>query len=206
MTVNVQAWSPSGQTLEHGGYIDWGEVPTNLKLYQGDRLLRENENGADLQWQEVPAGTLPYRLVLDASRPAEQWRLSTRTHTEWDFVSSSNEAADFVPFALLQLDYRLETDLRGDVKAGTTQRIGVKAGPQPGGTGTGWLTSLTLDVSYDDGATWQKVTLRKGTGGWWDGTLKLAKRPGGFVSLRASAATDAGWRISQKVDRAYGLR
>ncbi|GAA4704419.1 S8 family serine peptidase [Phytohabitans rumicis] len=199
MTVNVQTWSPSGETLEHGGYIDWGEVPTNMKLYQGGKLLHENEFGADLQWAEVPAGRLPYRLVLDASRPAEQWRLSTRTHTEWDFVSGSNEAEDFVPFALLQLDYRLETDLRGDVKGGTTQRIGVRAGPQPGGTGTGRVTSLTLDVSYDDGATWQKVSLHNGVG-----SLKLPKR--GYVSVRASAATDAGWRISQEVIRAYGLR
>lgn len=199
LTVNVQAWSPSGQTLEHGGYMEWGEVPTHLKLYQGGKLLHENEVGADLQWEEVPAGTLPYRLVLDASRPAEQWRLSTRTHTEWDFVSSSNDADDFVPFALLQLDYQLETDLRGDVKGGTTQRIGVRAGPQPGGTGTGRVTSLTLDVSYDDGATWRKVILHNGAG-----SLKLPKH--GYISVRASAATDTGWRISQEIIRAYGLR
>ncbi|MEJ3745046.1 S8 family serine peptidase [Actinomycetes bacterium KLBMP 9797] len=206
LTVNVQTWTPSGATLEHGGYIDWGEVPTHLRLYQGGKLLHENPMGADLQWEEVPSGTLPYRLVLDASRPADPWRLSTRTHTEWDFVSASNAADDFVPLALLQLDYRLATDLRGDVPAGTTQRIGVKAGPQPGGTGTGRLRSVTLDVSYDDGATWEKVTLRQGDGGWWDGSVKLAKRPGGFLSVRASAATDAGWRISQEITRAYGLR
>ena len=199
LTVNAQAWSPSGETLEHGGYIDWGEVPTSLRLYQGDKLLHENERGADLQWAELPGGTLPYRLVLDASRPAERWRLSTRTHTEWDFVSASNAADDFVPLALLQLDYSLETDLRGDAKGGTTQRIGVKAGPQPGGSGTGRVTSLSLDVSYDDGATWRKVTLHNGVG-----SLKLPKR--GYVSVRASAATDTGWRISQEIIRAYGLR
>jgi hypothetical protein len=141
LQVNVQTWTPSGDTLEHGGHLEWGSVPTNLKLYQGDRLLHENRFGADLQWKAVPAGTLPYRLVLDASRPAEQWGLSTRTHTEWDFVSSSNQSDNWVPFALLQLDYALETDLRGTVKAGTTQEISVKAGPQPGGTGTCTVTS-----------------------------------------------------------------
>ncbi|WP_121395960.1 S8 family serine peptidase [Micromonospora sp. M71_S20] len=206
LTLNVQAWSPSDDVLEHGGNLEWGSVPTNLKLYQGDKLVGENKWNADLQWTPVPAGTLPYRLVLDASRPAERWRLSTRTHTEWDFVSGSNDADTFVPFALLQLDYALETDLRGDVRAGTRQRISVKAGPQPGGTGTGTVTSVTLDVSYDDGATWRKVTLRKGAGDRWDGSLTLPKQPGGFVSVRASATTDAGFGIRQELIRAYGLR
>ncbi|MFI2650398.1 S8 family serine peptidase [Micromonospora fulviviridis] len=206
LTLNVQAWSPSDAVLEHGGNLDWGSVPTNLKLYQGSTLLHENKFSSDLQWKKVPAGTLPYRLVLDASRPAAEWRLSTRTHTEWDFVSSSNTADNFVPFALLQLDYALETDLHGDVKAGTSQRISVKAGPQPGGTGTGNITSVGLEVSYDDGVTWQPVTLNRGDGDRWNGSLKLPNRPGGFVSVRAEARTDAGFGIRQELTRAYGLR
>ncbi|GAA4464409.1 S8 family serine peptidase [Phytohabitans houttuyneae] len=207
MTINVQAWTPSGDGLEHGGNLDWGSVPTNMKLFQGDTLVHENEWASDMQWVTVPPGTLPYRLVLDASRPAEQWRLSTRTHTEWDFVSGTAASDDFEPFALLQMEYRLATDLRGDVKAGTSQQIRLKAIPQAGGgPSTGNVTSVTLDVSYDDGATWQRVSLRKTAGGWWDGTLKLAKKPGGFLSVRAAGATDAGFAIKQEVIRAYGIR
>ncbi|MFU8874380.1 S8 family peptidase [Micromonospora sp. SL4-19] len=207
MTINVQAWSPSGDGLEHGGNLEWGSVPTNLKLYQGDRLLYENKYSSSMQWQSVPAGTLPYRMVLDASRPAEQWRLSTRTHTEWDFMSSSNEADNFEPFALLQMEYRLDTDLHGDVKAGTTEKIRLKPIPQAGGgPSTGNVTSVTLDVSYDDGTTWQQVTLSKDANSWWNGALNLAKQPGGFVSVRASATTDAGFSIKQDIIRAYGLR
>ncbi|MCW3838991.1 S8 family serine peptidase [Micromonospora yasonensis] len=207
MTINVQAWSPSADVLEHGGYLDWGSVPSNLKLYQGDRLLYENKFGADLQWRSVPAGTLPYRLVLDASRPADQWRLSTRTHTEWDFVSSSNDADFFEPFALLQMEYRLDADLHGDVKAGSTEQIRLKPIPQAGGgPSTGNVTSVTLEVSYDDGATWQQVTLSKDAGDWWNGELKLAKQPGGYVSLRTTGTTDAGFGIKQEIIRAYGLR
>ncbi|MEV0426317.1 S8 family serine peptidase [Micromonospora sp. NPDC050495] len=206
LTLNVQAWSPSDDVLEHGGNLEWGSVPTSLKLYQGDTLLHENPYNADLQWAEVPAGTLPYRLVLDASRPAQEWRLSTRTHTEWDFVSGSNQADTFVPFALLQLDYALETDLRGDVRAGTRQPISVTARPQPGGSGTGTVTSVGLEVSYDDGASWQPVTLSRGAGDRWSGSLALPKRPGGFVSVRAQARTDAGFGIRQELIRAYGLR
>ncbi|SCF28496.1 Serine protease, subtilisin family [Micromonospora purpureochromogenes] len=207
MTINVQAWSPSADVLEHGGNLTWGSVPTNMKLYQGDRLLYENKHGADLQWKSVAAGTLPYHLVLVASRPAEQWRLSTRTHTEWDFISSSTESDNIEPMALLQMEYRLDTDLHGDVKAGETEKIRLKPIPQAGGgPSTGNVTSVTLEVSYDDGATWQPVTLSKNAGDWWNGELKLAKQPGGFVSLRATGTTDAGFSIKQEIIRAYGLR
>jgi subtilisin family serine protease len=207
MTINVQAWSPSGELLEHGGNLEWGSVPTNMKLYQGDTLVRENKWSSDMQYVEVPSGTLPYRLVLDASRPADVWRLSTRTHTEWDFISGSNEADNFEPFALLQMEYRLDTDLHGDVKAGTSQQIRLKTIPQAGGgPSTGKVTSVTLDLSYDDGATWQPVTLHKGADGWWAAGLKLAKQPGGFLSVRATGKTDAGFSIEQEVIRAYGLR
>jgi subtilisin family serine protease len=207
LTINVQSWTPSGADLDHGGTLDWGSVPESLKLYQGDTLIRENDISSDMQWVTVPSGTLPYRLVHDASRPADPWRLSTRTHTEWEFVSGTTSGTYFDPLALLELDYDLETDLGGDVKAGSTEQISLSAGPQAGGgPDVGKVISATLDVSYDDGATWQRVSLSRDREGAWGGKIKLVNQPGGFVSLRASAATDAGWSIEQEIIRAYGLR
>jgi subtilisin family serine protease len=207
LTLNVQAWTSSGGVVDHGGSMPFGAVPANMKLYQGDTLIRENTMSASLQNVDVPSGTLPYHLVLDASRPAAEWRLSTRTHTEWDFVSGTTPTTAAEPLALLELDYHLDTDLRGDAKAGRTERITLTAGPQAGGGHDGGpVTSASLDVSYDDGATWKPVTLHKQSNGQWSGWLKLAKQPGGFVSLRASASTDSGWSIDQELIRAYGLR
>ena len=207
MTLNVQAWTAAGSAVDHGGSLGFGTVPTTMRLYQGDTLIRENKVGSDMQQVLVPSGTLPYQLVLDASRPAGEWRLSTRTHTEWDFVSGPTSGITFEPLALLEFDYHLETDLRGDAKAGTTQDIELTAGPQAGGgPDVGTVVSGTLEVSYDDGATWQPVSLSADAAGKWTGKLRLPKQPSGFVSLRASAATDAGWRISQEIIRAYGLR
>jgi subtilisin family serine protease len=205
LTVNIQAWSGSSG-LETGGSKDWGAVPTSLELYQGDELVARNQFGSDLQWIEVPPEPLPYRLVLDASRPADPWLLSTRTHTEWEFRSGTNDADDFVTFPLLQLDYRVQTDRHGTAAAGRTQQIELTAHMQAGATGGGRVSSATLAVSYDDGESWQPVTLRATGDGTWQGTLRHDGPPGGFVSLRAAAATDAGWRIDQEIVRAYGLR
>lgn len=206
MTINVQAWSSSGSDgIEHGGNLNWGEFPTNMKLYQGGALIQENRFSSDMQFVDVPSGKKPFHLVLDASRPDTEFRLSTRTHTEWDFLSESNEADNFVPMTLMQLDYGLATDLDGDVKAGSVQKFSLKAGPPAGGSGIGSVRAVTLEVSYDDGATWREVKLSKGSDGLWSASLKLDGRAGGFVSIRASAATDAGWGIKQEVIRAYGL-
>ena len=153
----------------------------------------------------VPDATLPYRLVHDASRASDTWRLSTRSHTEWRFVSGHTDPLTKAPLALLELNYHLNTDLRGDASAGSTQKISLEAGPQAGGgPSVGTVNSVTLQLSYDDGATWTPVTLSKGSDGRWSAMVKLPKQAG-FISTRASATTDAGWSIDQDVIRAYGL-
>ncbi|KQX61378.1 S8 family serine peptidase [Streptomyces sp. Root1310] len=206
MTWNVQAWASASGTMRLGGYLPWGETPSHLQIFQGDTLIHDNPVSGDMQWQEVPAGNLPYRAVLDVERPGDVFRLSTRTHTEWTFLSGTVDSDDFVPFSVLNLDYRLESDLHGDVKADATQRIALKPVSMDLGTVPGKVTTVKLDVSYDDGATWQKVPLSKGAGGYWESSFRTAKKPGGFLSVRASARTDRGFSVSNDIIRAYGLR
>ncbi|MEU8080045.1 PA domain-containing protein, partial [Catellatospora citrea] len=205
MIWNTQAWSSSSDVMRLGGNLTWGAVPIRTQLFQGDTLLRENQFDSDAQWVEVPAGNLPYRAVMDAERPGDVFRLSTRTHSEWTFMSDTVEGDEMLPFSVLNLDYKLETDLHGDVPAGTTQRIGLKPVSMDLGTVPGKITKVTLDVSYDDGATWRKVTLSKGADGYWNGAFETARKPG-FISVRASAQTDAGYSVKHEIIRAYGLR
>jgi hypothetical protein len=99
------------------------------------------------------------------------------------------------------LDYSLETDLRGDVKAGTKQQITIHPRSSDSGTLPGRVTAVTLEISFDDGATWEKVNLVKGAG-----SFKAAPKPGGFISVRATATMSSGYGVSQEIIRAYGLR
>ncbi|MEV6106968.1 S8 family serine peptidase [Streptomyces sp. NPDC051940] len=206
MTWNVQAWASSSDNMRLGGYLPWGETPSHLQVFQGDTLIHDNPVSGDMQWVEVPAGNLPYRTVLDVERPGDVFRLSTRTHTEWTFMSDTTDSDFFEPFSVLNLDYKLESDLHGDIRANATQEIALKPVSMDLGTVPGKVTAVKLDVSYDDGATWQKVTVHKGTGGYWTGTFQTAKKPGGFVSVRASAETDSGYSVKNEIIRAYGLR
>ena len=70
------------------------------------------------------------------------------------------------------------------------------------GTVPGKVTTVKLDVSYDDGATWRKVTLAKGAHGYWKGSFRA---PGGFVSVRAGAETASGYSVKNEIIRAYGM-
>ncbi|MFD5632965.1 S8 family serine peptidase [Streptomyces sp. NPDC127077] len=206
MTWNVQAWASASENMRLGGFLPWGETPSHLQVFQGDTRIYDNPGSGDMQWEEVPPGNLPYRAVLDAERPGDVFRLSTRTHSEWTFLSDTVDSDSFEPFSVLNLDYRLESDLHGDVKADATQRIALKPVSMDLGTVPGKVTTVKLDVSYDDGATWRKVTLTKGAGGYWKGSFKTAKKPGGFLSVRASAGTSSGFGVKNDIIRAYGLR
>ncbi|MFI8521091.1 S8 family peptidase [Streptomyces sp. NPDC085481] len=206
MTWNVQAWASASDAMRLGGFLPWGETPTRLRVFQGDTLIHDNPNSTDMQWVEVPAGKLPYRAVLDAERPGDVFRLSTRTHTEWTFMSDTVDSDFFEPFPVLNLDYRLESDLHGDVKAHATQEIALKPVSMGRGTVPGTVTTVRLDVSYDDGATWRKVTVTKRADGNWTGSFKADGKPGGFLSVRASAGTDSGFSVKNEIIRAYGLR
>ncbi|GHJ50501.1 peptidase [Catellatospora sp. TT07R-123] len=206
MTWNVLAWGSSSDVMRLGGYLPWGATPEHLQVFQGDTPIYDNQFSGDMQWQEVPAGNLPYRAVLDAERPGDLFRLSTRTHSEWTFKSGYVDSDYFEPFSVLNLDYALETDLHGDVKANANQQITLHPVSMDHGTVPGKVTKVTLSVSYDDGATWQKVTLTKGADGYWTGSFKTANKAGGFVSIRASAETNSGYSVKNEIIRAYGLR
>ncbi|MGW0966472.1 S8 family peptidase [Streptomyces sp. NPDC002516] len=206
MTWNVQAWASASDNMRLGGYLPWGETPSHLQVFQGGTRIYDNPVSGDMQWKEVPAGNLPYRAVLDAERPGDVFRLSTRTHTEWTFMSDTVDSDLFEPFSVLNLNYRLDSDLHGDVKAHRAQAIALKPVSMDGGPIPGKVTTVKLDVSYDDGATWRKVTLAKGRDGYWTGSFKPAGKPGGFLSVRASAATSGGFGVKNEIIRAYGLR
>lgn len=206
MTWNVQAWSSASSAMRLGGYLPWGQTPSHLRVFQGDTLIHDNPVGGDMQWVEVPAGKLPYRTVLDVERPGDAFRLSTRTHTEWTFVSDTVDADSFRPFSVLNLDYALESDLHGDLAANAHQRITLTPVSSDLGKVPGNVTAVALEVSYDDGAHWQRVDLTPGADGSWTGSFRTAKKPGGFLSLRAGAKADNGYSVQNEIIRAYGLR
>jgi hypothetical protein len=67
------------------------------------------------------------------------------------------------------------------------------------------ITSVTLELSLDDGTSWMPLTLVPDGSGWLVGELPEMPAGTAFLSLRASAQDADGNAVEQEVVRAVGL-
>jgi subtilisin family serine protease len=148
----------------------------------------------------VSAGAADYRLVADVTRDHPVWPLSTKVSAEWTFSSAHTDTA--TPLPLLTVGFDPKVDLLNHAPAGRKVTIPVSVDRQPGATG-GKATLDTVEVSVDDGKTWQRVRPTR-QGKHWVVTVRNPET--GFVSLRANASDSTGDTVTETVIRAYRVR
>ncbi|OIJ90976.1 S8 family serine peptidase [Streptomyces colonosanans] len=205
MQFNTPGWGDSGP--DHTGFGDTWSADSGMTqataVYQDGTLVDRRSGSTAYVW-DAPADEHTYKLVTDTTLDADRWKLSTKGHSEWTFRSSATPAdrATFLP--LLNLAYDVDTDLSGDVRGGRVP-VGISASYVAGAPGTGTIGDAKLQVSYDDGASWQTVPLTGGTGDSWMGTLTVPS-DARYVSLRASASDERGGSATQEIIRAVGVK
>jgi hypothetical protein len=64
------------------------------------------------------------------------------------------------------------------------------------------VRALTVEVSYDDGATWRPADVRRDHDHW---TVSVRHPRSGFASLRSTVSDVDGNRLTQTVLRAYEI-
>ncbi|MFG3437271.1 hypothetical protein ACGF0J_08500 [Nonomuraea sp. NPDC047897] len=146
----------------------------------------------------VPAGEAAYRLVVDSERGAPA-TLSTRVSSVWTF--RSGHVAGDTPARLPVSVVRFSPALDAENSAPSGRRFTVPVTVQPlAGSAARPVRRLSVDASYDDGATWTRAEIR--------GAAAVLRHPAGdgFVSLRARAVDRAGNSVEQTVIRAYRIR
>ncbi|MGI5525566.1 S8 family serine peptidase [Micromonospora sp. CA-259024] len=199
----IPGWGDSG-TAHEGSTLNSQAVDNTLRLYQGNKLVGEaNRYQPMLSSEVLSPEPLPYRLVSENKRDAWAGPYSTATRTEWGFTSGriSPGVLWWEP-SLIQLDYAVDTDLDG--KAKRNAELTVTALHLPTATEASAIRTVTLDVSYDDGATWHHAKLQHKGDGWR--TRIDAPRTAGFVTLRTTARDARGNSVEQSITRAFGLR
>ncbi|MER7946992.1 S8 family serine peptidase [Streptomyces sp. NPDC096079] len=206
LRFNTPGWGDSG--TDHTGFGNvWSDdtMTQYTEVYvNGVRVDRKTSSGA-YAW-DAPAEEATYKVVTDTALDADRWRLGTKGHSEWTFRSAETPSDRITYLPLLNLGFDVDTDLNGDVRAGGRLPIGISAEHVKGAAGAGTIGTGTLEVSYDEGATWTKVALKKSSrGASWTGELRIPKGAGS-VSLRAGASDDRGGSVTQELIRAIGVR
>ncbi|MFD0503061.1 hypothetical protein ACFQ0G_09445 [Streptomyces chiangmaiensis] len=196
LQVKVPGWTDSG--AGHIGVAS-GDNAAELWLYQGDTLLAHDAYHS-LFVSDLSPENLPYRLVSENSRGTQY---STSTRTEWTFTSGQPAAGTWGLPPLVQLDYAVG-GMDDTGKARRRTDLLVTPTHLSGGPGSETITEVSVDVSYDDGATWHHAALQHTAEGW---RARLdAPADARFVTLRTSARDTQGNSITQDITRAFGLK
>ena len=181
---------------------------TDLRIYRDDELLLETpwQSSASFETGPEPAR---YRVEYDVDNASVWAALSTRTRSVWTFTSQRPGDGERRVEPLLAVGYDIDVDLRNRAPHPRERRgpheIGLTVG-HPEGAEPIPVDQVALEVSYDDGASWQRVrNLRERDGGRYVATLYDRGAAGGFLSLRVTASDAEGNTVEQEVIRAYAL-
>ena len=148
----------------------------------------------------VPAEAGTYTVEVTGDREVAWSELGTRFEGSWTFRSAGagDRTLRYLPFMLVQAT--APVDALNRAPAGLPYLLGLEVQRQPGAP-TPQVTELSVELSHDDGATWQPSEVF-----WSDGrpfAQVIHPATPGFVSIRCSARDAAGNSATHTVTRAY---
>ncbi|GAA2965995.1 S8 family serine peptidase [Actinokineospora diospyrosa] len=172
----------------------------STELYRGTELVAKNNSSGSL-FAALPAEKSTYRLRTSDTREAP-FTLSTKLTAEWSFATERTPEDRYTQIRLPVVRFSPTLDDHNKAKAGSLFVLPLY-GQRSGGDNAG-ISTLTLQVSYDDGATWRPTPVIANGGKWF----ALLHHPASakYVSLKTSAKAVDGATVDQTVIRAYGLK
>jgi subtilisin family serine protease len=177
-------------------------LPGRTELLRDGKVVGESSRAAFGVF-EVGPERAQYTARTSADRSAYAG-LTTRYEAEWKFTSQrSQRPLEPVDLPLLGVRFTPELDHRNAAPAGKRLRIPVTV--QRNGTPTPPTVSApTVDVSFDDGATWTATKVHRDRSQW---TVTVSHPVGAkFVSLRSAVSDPDGNEQRQTIIRAYALK
>jgi hypothetical protein len=172
-----------------------------VTLLANGQVLRHFDTHPRFSRFELPPELATIRYETEITRSAP-FALSTRVLAAWTFPSQHVDGPLPLILSLPTLRFAPSLDAENRARGRVTPLpIAIE---RPPGAAAPPITSLTVDVSFDDGVTWSPVpVLRLG-----DRAIGLVITPAGtrFVSLRGSARDAADQQVEQTIIRAYAVR
>ncbi|NIK55376.1 S8 family serine peptidase [Kribbella shirazensis] len=214
--ANVSAANPAVQGL------DAISKPMEASLYRNGVKLPSLSVGTYHQFT-LPPEKSTYQLKTVAYNNFTGQRLAQRVATDWTFQSERATTgsvetpivcvSDYAGLAdgpcdwqpLIQLSHDFDLGLDDTTRAGLVYRFDVT--PRHVVPNAPRIVGVKTWVSFDDGKTWVTAHVNKERHGSWQVQVmhpKLADTTGA-VTVRTEAWDSVGNRVSQQIDRAYGL-
>jgi hypothetical protein len=182
LTVRV---GPYCDGAGHPGYIDQDALSGTTTLYRdGTEVATSDVPGHALFTAQPSPGS--YRLSVDSTRAAS-FGLSTHVTAEWTFTHPAAAAH------LTAVRMAPALDATGTAPAGRAFTIPISTD----------ATAVTLQVSYNDGTTWQPATVTRTGTGTFRATIHHPTTPG-YVSLKVHA-TGSTAAVTETVVHAYQI-
>ncbi|MFD1535701.1 S8 family serine peptidase [Nonomuraea guangzhouensis] len=186
-----------------------GAATGTISLAKGDQVISKVDYTKCGLWDsdacrltaDLPAEPATYTLSATAGRQVPYSTLSTKVESTWTFRSASTSTREAL--ALTAVRYApTGLDEYNRAKPGSSTRLPIWIERNPGAPSAA-VKSIRLQMSVDDGATWQNIPVRAEGSGW---TARVTNpRTAGFVSLRATSSDTAGSTVSQTIHRAYAV-
>jgi hypothetical protein len=220
-TLNLLAFPFGDNSPDHRGYPD-GTVPglSESAAYDvyADGVPVTQGTGVLQKKVILPAGTHDVRIDYNTTRSSPGFTLSTSAATTWtvrtgapagalprtwycDFSNHTNCAV----LPLMTAGYVLPVNMLGQLTPGSVT-AGIDMSHLAGATDVG-LISLSLQVSFDGGASWHQAAVTSEGSGHYavSFTVPAAAATDGFGALRLSAADAYGGTFSQTIQHAFAV-
>ncbi|MEH1125025.1 S8 family serine peptidase [Micromonospora sp. CPCC 206061] len=187
---NVALFSPSSDT--------WGVTTVDSArtvVRQNGKVICESAGAGTC----ITDGRYAGQFRVEAEATQGMTDVSTRVSAVWTFAKEDDKPAD-LPIQVIRFGAKLNDD--NSAPGGRIFPIPVQVQRNPGAPATS-VKSLTVEASFDDGATWRKVPVVT----FGDQRIALVSNPAnGYVSLRAKAVDSAGGTVEQTIIHAYRIR
>jgi hypothetical protein len=178
-------------------------ISTNLVLSRDGTVLLDSGLLNEPFHVDVPASDGTYRLEMGGFRARFPFEFSTQVSGVWTFRSAHVDGTTPKMLPMSAVRFLPSLDLDNTAPAGKVFDVKVDVERQFGAPAAS-VSKLTVEVSYDGGTTWKKVSVSATSDG---GIAKLnhPKRPG-FVSLRGSVTESDGSTAQVTIFNAYRTR
>jgi hypothetical protein len=180
----------------NGGYSLVDSAAT--RLYRGDGLVGETTEPGFGEFPGLPAENSKYRLTTELTRSAP-FDVATAISAEWTFKSAHVDGEEPAAVPLNTVHFTPVLDDANSARAGKPFLVPLVLQDETGAYSR--PKKVTVEASYDEGKTWQRVPVLINL------VAKLDHPAGAeSVSLRVSASDRDGNTVKETLIRAYKLR